>query len=649
KNTSSIPQSGTLRAKIGDFKVVKEYILRPYETKQISLTPIEIPNPSLWWPNGYGSQNLYHLELHIYQGTILLSDSKQIRFGIRELSYELMANIPAKGNQRIAYSPVKTLKEGKPIFNFTDRVYYDKEIQLPTLFENTDISGLEELSNDDPVGPYLVIRVNGVRIFCRGGNWGMDDALKRVSRERLEPYFQLHQQANFNIIRNWTGESTEELFYELCDEYGMLVWNDFWITTENSNVDPNDHRLFLKNAEDVVRRFRNHPSIAIWCPRNEGFAPKKLELPLAMMIAREDPTRHYHGQSRYLNMKGSGPWNYFKDPSIYYTSNAKGFNTEMGCQAIPTYQTLEKFIAPEDRWPINDVWAYHDLHHTSQAFKDFMDAVNRYGEPTGHIDFCKKSQFITYDAWRNMLEAWNSKMWNDCTGLVLWMSHPAWPSMIWQTYTYDYETPGSYFGAKKACEPVHIQMNIPDNKVTVINSTLTPHISMSAMLSYYDLSGKELYKNQIKANIPANSKTDCFVPDAPSSSLPDIYLARLELKDAKGKKISLNDYWIANDQSAYLQLETLPQAALKINQKTMKDNKIQIEIQNISSVPALAIKLNAVDQSTGEIILPAYFSEGYFNLLPKDKCWIELHLPSHKENYSILAEGYNIKELIGNF
>ncbi|MCC8144998.1 MAG: glycoside hydrolase family 2 [Bacteroidales bacterium] len=650
KNTSSQPVSGIISAKIGETEVKKEYTLAANEIRQISLKPEEysqliLSNPLLWWPNGYGPQNLYEVELKVFTNKNELSDSKQIRFGIRELSYELMVNTPEKGNQRIAYSPVKTLKEGKPVFNYLDRVYYDNENQLPTLYNDVDTSGLQELSNEDPAGPYLVIRVNGTRIFCRGGNWGMDDAMKRVSRERMEPYLKLHQEANFNIIRNWTGESTEEIFYELCDEYGMLVWNDFWITTENSNVDPNDQRLFLKNAEDVVRRFRNHPSIAIWCPRNEGFAPKGLEHPLAEMIAREDPTRHYHGQSRYLNMKGSGPWNYFKDPSLYYTSNAQGFNTEMGCHAIPTHRTLEKFIAPEDRWPINDVWAYHDLHHTSQAFEDFMSAVNRYGNPTGYVDFCRKAQFVTYDAWRDMLEAWNSKMWDDCTGLILWMSHPAWPSMIWQTYTYDYETPGSYFGAKKACEPIHIQMNLPDNEVVVINTTRNSLSSMTAMVHYYDLQGKELYKKQIKTDIPANSKTSCFFPER-KPDLPSIYLARVELKDPKGKIVSLNDYWKTEGRpESYEELSKTPQSSLKISfLPTKKDNKVVVHVQNTSDVPAIAIKLNAVEKSSGEIILPAYFGEGYFNLLPNEKRSVELILPSENKEYSIIAEAFNSEQ-----
>lgn len=647
RNISSSTVKGTLSATIEGININQDYSLNPGETKIVSMDPsaykeLTIKNPRLWWPNGMGKQNLYNADLKITAGSDI-SDRKSVRFGIREMSYELMVSMPDQKNQRIEYTPVEAIK-GKPIFDYVNRVKYTPEIQLPTLHKNVDISGLKEIAANDPVGPYLVIRVNGVRVFCRGGNWGMDEAMKRSTRDRLEPYFKLHQDAGFNIIRNWTGESTEELFYSLSDEYGMLVWNDFWITTEDSNVDPNDHHLFLKNAEDAVRRFRNHPSIAIWCPRNEGFSPEGLEEPIAAMVAKEDPTRHYHGQSRFLNMRGSGPWSYFKDPSLYYTSNAQGFNTEMGCHAIPTANTLKKFIAPEDRWPINDVWAYHDLHHTTQAFGDFMNAVKRYGDASGYEDFCKKSQMVTYDAWRNMLEAWNSHMWNSCTGLILWMSHPAWPSMIWQTYTYDYETPGSYFGSKKACEPLHIQMNLPDNDIAIINTTRKNYPSCSVSVIYTDLQGKEIYKKESKVNVNANSTTACFTP-APGN-LPDLYLVRLELKDNKGNIASINDYWKTSDQSAYRNFNTLESPEINAT-STIKGGKTTLKISNKSKTPAVAVKLNLKDNTSGEIILPAYFSDGYFNLLPGETRVVELDTVLGN-NQAIIAEGYNFtsKELL---
>ena len=644
KNITSKTVNGTLIAKIENINISLPFTLAANEEKEITFTPeqfkeLNIKNPRLWWPNGYGRPELYNLELTV-QANNKVSDTKSLKFGIREMSYELMVNDNSQ-NKRVLYTPNETVNKGKPVFDYINRVAFTKDNNLPTIAKDADTSGLQPLSNDDPVGPFFAIRVNGVRIFCRGGNWGMDDGMKRVSRERLEPYIRLHKDANFNIIRNWTGETTEEDFYALCDEYGMLVWNDFWITTDDT-VEPSDFPLFVKNATDAVRRFRNHPSIAVWCPRNEGFAPKQLEESISIMMAKEDPTRHYHGQSRFLNMGTSGPWGYFKDPSKYYTENAKGFNTEMGSYAIPTANTIRKFIAPEDQWPINDVWAYHDLHHTTQNFGDFINAVDRYGKAESMEDFSRKSQFVTYDAWRNMLEAWNSKMWNNTTGLILWMSHPAWPSMIWQTYTYDYETPGSYFGAKKACEPIHIQMNLPENDVMIINTTLNDYKSVTAGLRFIDFQGKELYKKNIKLDAKANSATKCFVPEK-GNNLPQLYLARLELKDAKGKVLSINDYWMTNgDKKSYEAINTLPSTTVTI--KTISNKgKTWVEVSNPSKTLAVAVKLNVVDKNSKEILLPAYFSDGYINLLGGEKRLIELDIPKSITNYSIVAEGYNTK------
>lgn len=644
KNITSKTVNGTLTAKIENINISLPFTLAANEEKEITFTPeqfkeLNIKNPRLWWPNGYGRPELYNLELTV-QANNKVSDTKSLKFGIREMSYELMVNDNSQ-NKRVLYTPNETVNKGKPVFDYINRVSFTKDNNLPTIAKNADTSGLQPLSNDDPVGPFFAIRVNGVRIFCRGGNWGMDDGMKRVSRERLEPYIRLHKDANFNIIRNWTGETTEEDFYALCDEYGMLVWNDFWITTDDT-VEPSDFPLFVKNATDAVRRFRNHPSIAVWCPRNEGFAPKQLEESISAMMAKEDPTRHYHGQSRFLNMGTSGPWGYFKDPSKYYTENAKGFNTEMGSYAIPTANTIRKFIAPEDQWPINDVWAYHDLHHTTQNFGDFINAVDRYGKAESMEDFSRKSQFVTYDAWRNMLEAWNSKMWNNTTGLVLWMSHPAWPSMIWQTYTYDYETPGSYFGAKKACEPIHIQMNLPENDVMIINTTLNDYKSVTAGLRFIDLQGKELYKKNIKLDAKANSATKCFVPEK-GNNLPQLYLARLELKDAKGKVLSINDYWMTNgDEKSNEAINTLPSTTVIIKTISSKD-KTWVEVSNPSKTLAVAVKLNVVDKNSKEILLPAYFSDGYINLLGGEKRLVELDIPKSITNYNIVAEGYNTK------
>jgi hypothetical protein len=620
------------------------YSLGAGEEKEFSARA-ELENPRLWWPNGYGSPELYTARFTVHKkgGKERISDSRAVRFGIRELAYELMVALPDGSHQRVLHNPTDA-SEHTPAFDYVKRERFNKDIQLPTLAGVSEMSqvaahmtahGLTPLPGDDPVGPYFAVRINGERVFCRGGNWGMDDGMKRVSRERLEPYIRLHREAGFNTIRNWTGESTEEMFYALCDEYGIMVWNDFWITTDDT-VEPLDADLFMSNAADAVARFRNHPSITVWCPRNEGFAPANLEQRLPAMMAAADPTRHYHGQSRFLNMDSSGPWSYFEDPSVYYTKNAKGFITEIGTFSIPTVSSIRKFIAPEDMWPINDVWAYHDLHHTSQNFAGFMKAVARYGEATSMEDFERKAQFVCYDAWRAIMESWNSRMWNTTTGQIVWMSHPAWPSFIWQTYTWDYQTPGSYFGAKKASEPLHVQYNLGDSMVMVVNNTRSDVSGLKVRVSFIDpVSGAVIDSSSNDTDAAAGKTTIVGVAKS-GATLPALHILRAELFEGD-KQISVNDYWRAENAEAYATVNDIPKAELKMEQRGGT-----ITVKNISNATALNVKLDAVDPATGETILPAYFSDGYFNLLPGEVRIIELSLPSEITEYGITAEGYNI-------
>ncbi len=649
KNRTKQTVSGTVQADFEGISVKMPYNLNAGEEKVLVFNPethkeLNINKPKLWWPNGYGAQNLYNLQLQASVNE-KVSDSKKIRFGIRELSYELMINTEEKGNHRVLYTPVDAKNELKPVFNYEKCVYVGEPRMreaIPTLLPDVNEANVfEQLPGDDPVGQFLAFRVNGKRIFIKGATWGMDEMMKRLSRETMESFFRLEKDANFNMIRNWTGENTESLFYELADEYGLLVWNDFWITTDDT-VDPNDHPLFFRNASDVIRKFRTHPSIAIWCPRNEGYAPDGLGTMLYEMIAKEDPTRHYHGNSRFLNMTNSGPYGYIKDNADYYRKYGRGFNTELGAQAIPTAHTIRKFIAPEDLWPINDVWAYHDLHHKSQFFGDFMEAVNSYGEPTDIDDFAKKGQMVAYNTWRAIIEGVNSNMWGDATGLVLWMSHPSWPSMMWQTHTYDYETPAAYFGVKKAQEYIHVQKNLHDDKVIILNNTYTPQKGMTVSVTGYDIKGNRYYSKSAKFDVPAGTKTECFTAEIQENA-PDFALVRVELKNRNGVVVSINDYWKnQGDIKRNRTLNELEDVKLTISTGKTGDKWI-VNVKNPSKTIATAIKLNACDKNTKEFILPAFFSDGYFNLLPGESRKIELTLPANAPAFDVIAEGYNVK------
>jgi hypothetical protein len=654
-NVGETPLELILRARMETIDIVQRLSLAPGERRSIEFGPQEyqmlvLQNPRLWWPNGYGNPELYTLELTAESAKGQVLDRQSVRFGIRELSYELSIDAPGKPNWRVEYRPTVALASGKPVIDNQNRREVVPGTWIPSLVPGAD-PGLFTPVNDTLMGPFMVIRVNGQRIFCKGGNWGMDDGMKRVSRERLEPYLRLHRDANFNLIRNWTGESTESVFYELCDEYGMMVWNDFWMSTEGYNLYPLDEDLFLDNARDVVRRFRHHPSVVVWCPRNEGYAQKKLEEGLAGIVASEDGTRLYHGNSRNLNLRPSGPWNYFPDPSSYFTREAGGFNSEMGTASVPTAESIRKFIPAEDLWPIGDVWHYHDLHideRSTWAYqKEYIEAVQAdFGRPAAGLEeFCRRAQFLNYRSHRAMFEAWNSRIWDNTSGLLLWMSHPAWPSMVWQTYTWDYETHGSYFGSRKACEPVHIQLNLPDLSVAVINASLKSYPSAQAELAVYDLNGTELLRQDTVISLPSNRKSDCF--SSMHSVLPgELVYFKLMLRKPDGELLAENGYWHnpANlrDLSGLYRLASGQLSCTMSNAAEAGGQRLQIEIANTSTVPVVDIKLNLRNAASGKAILPAYFTDGYFTLLPGERKKIALEAPElGRFPQAITAEAFN--------
>lgn len=605
-------------------------------------------NPKLWWPNGYGEPNLYDFKIALKDANNKISDIKTIRTGIREMSYSFGVSNSQGKNQRIEYNPLSVFeKTNESLFDNLKNDTIADGLTIPRLFKNENSSLLKKIEGDNP---YLTIMVNGVPVFCKGGNWGMDDAMKRVSRERLEPYFKLHKDANYNMIRNWIGQSTEEVFYELADEYGLLVWNDFWISTQGYNIPPDDFDFFMDNATDVVKHYRNHPSIAIWCARNEGYAPKELEERLTKLIATEDPTRKYQSNSRELNLRQSGPWDYIDNVSYYFDKIAEGFSTEVGTLSFPTAESMLNMMCKKDAWPVSDSWYYHDLH---TGHEDYRAAIIRnYAESYTLEDFSKKAQMINYISHRAIFEAWNSKLWDNASGILLWMTHPAWPSVIWQAYSSDYETNGSYFGAKKACEPIHIQLNANNQKVVAINTSLIKYENLKVNLNLLDDKGTILYTKSQDIKLEPNTKKECFEFQIPKNlKLPRYTFTKLEMSNNEGKVLSENLYWDSRQESwnnMFYGFNELQNVTLdtKCNfTNNLNELKAHITIKNPSNVVAIGLKLNLRDSKTGERLLPAFFSDGYFTLFPGEEKNIEMEYLNNSIDrpFYVSVEGYNVQ------
>lgn len=642
QNLTDAPQAGALRGSFEGASFEQKVELQPREKRLVQFDPVRVPKPRLWWPNGYGAPELYRLNLAFLDREGRESDRKRTRFGIRELSYELTAITPLPDwkQRRIEYAPTAERRAPEPSVDVRHNALWQfaPELAMPTL--RTNSPAIRELSETN-APPHLVIRVNGQRILIRGGTWGMDDALKRLSRERLEPYIRLHREARLNLIRNWAGQSTSETFYELCDEYGLLVWNDFWISTARWNFDPVDENLFLDNAADTIRRYRNHPSLAIWCGRHEGLPTPRLNEGLRRLVHELDGTRYYQPDSRQLSLMNSGPHSY--RPPEAYADLARGFSTELGAPSLPEAETIRAFIPPTEQWPISDTWAYHDWHTSGAGdCSRYLAAItNRFGAVGSLDDFCRKAQMVNYETHRAMFEAWNAKLWEPCSGLIAWMSHPCWPTLNWQLYSWDYDTHATFHAVRKACEPVHIQYAPSTGLVTVVNTTLAPLKSLKATATVHGLDGKPLASTSTNLDLAANCAVTLGKAPTPPSTNTTVWLLRLELRDET--LLSRNDYWLANRPEQLQALDTLPRVTLK-GQTETRGKWITVKLQNPSLTPALMIRLVLRDPKSGVRILPAYYSDNYFNLLPGEPRIITVEAPrTLTEGVQVTAHGWNIQ------
>jgi Exo-beta-D-glucosaminidase Ig-fold domain/Glycosyl hydrolases family 2/Concanavalin A-like lectin/glucanases superfamily/Glycosyl hydrolases family 2, sugar binding domain/Glycosyl hydrolases family 2, TIM barrel domain len=653
ENNSASPIHGALKATFDQTSVSKSVVLPPGKSS-VKLAPAEFPqlavqNPRLWWPNGYGKPELYHLTLSLTEGE-KESDSKQVTFGIREITYELSLLDTTGHLRRLEYSPTAARANNERVVdvslegmreipaadpfppNFPESWKEWWHSWVASLAPGAESSSAIRILEDTKVSPYLVIKVNGFRIACRGGNWGMDDSRKRVSRARLEPYFRLHRDAHLNFIRNWVGQDTEQVFYDLADEYGLLIWNDFWESTQNYNVEAQDPVLFLDNARDTILRFRNHPSIAMWCGRNEGVPQPIINDGLTELIRSLDGTRYYSPSSNQVNLQNSGPYKY-QDPALYFTALNHGFSVETGTPSLSTLESFRAWIPKEDQWPINDVWAYHDWHASGNGeTAPFMAEIqSEFGAPTSLEDFERKAQMLNYVDHRAIFEGMNAHLWAPNSGRVLWMTQPAWPSNMWQILSSDYDTQASYYGTKKACEPIHIQLNLSNFNVDIVNNTTAPLPGLSVAAVVLSLDNKQLLQHEEKKDAAANAATNAFKLALAPLFSNGVVLVKLELHNAAGQLLSDNFYWLASDSASYRQLNKLPAATLSAtadSKRTGDTVRIHIHIQNRGTSAVLADKLTLLNAADGSRILPAYFTDNYFSLLPGESREINIDYPA---------------------
>ncbi|KGO86568.1 glycoside hydrolase [Flavobacterium rivuli WB 3.3-2 = DSM 21788] len=591
QNNTNASQTGVLKGSIGNVTFQQNVTVPANTLSIVYFTPeafkqLNFKNPKLWWPNGYGRQDLYNLKLS-FELNGKVSDERELKFGIREYEYAV------------------------------------------------------------PSSEFLTISVNGVQVICKGGNWGMDDAMKRVTPERLEAQIKMHQQANYTMIRNWVGQSTNEMLYDLCDKYGLMIWDEFFQANPGDGPNPADVDLYLYNVQEKILRYRTHPSIAVWCARNEGFPPKKIDDALKIMLGKLDTSRLYQASSTDgKGVRSHGPYSWRK-PEEFYTIE-EAFKTETGTMSIPTLESVQGMMPQKDWEEINDDWAQHDFAKGAQKAQLFPDIINeRYGKIKNLADFVRKSQLANYESYRAMYEGRFAKLFDPVTGVITWMSHPAQPSFVWQLYHYDLEPNASLFAVKKACEAIHIQFNEKEGNVQVINSTPQALAKAKVHTAIYDINGKLLQKTDVTIDAPKYKATGLPKLQLPQN-LTAVYFIKLQLTDAKGKVLSDNFYWKGSQPDNMQALDVLPVVNIKATAtKRTEGSKcfIDITLSNPTDKPAVMAHLQLRKSKSDTRVLPVYYTDNYVSLLGGEskKITIEAAIADFNgEDALILVDGLNV-------
>lgn len=583
-NHSTGTRTGKLVGDVGDLAFQLPVSLGPGQTRSVVLDKTNCPalalsHPRLWWPNDYGSQPLYTLHLR-FQCAGDVSDRKNVVFGIRRIDCQVI-----KSN--------------------------------------------------------LTVFVNGRRILCRGGNWGMDEGMLNCDRAGYDLRVRLHHDAHLNMIRNWVGMVGRQEFYDACDRYGILIWDDFWLANPADGPDPDDHAMFMANVRDTIRRVRNHPSLALYCGRNEGNPPPDLDAGMREAIATLDGTRLYFPNSAAGIVTGHGPYD-IKNVEWYFAHRGKTFHSELGIVAVPVVESMRQMMPARDLWPINDMWAVHD--YQSPRMPLYTERIwQRYGPAVSLEDYCRKAQMVNLESAKAMYECLQA---NQGGGLLVWMTQPAWPSLICQLYDYYFEPTAAYFGAKKACEPLHIFWNSDADTIEVANDTLTNGDGLTAEARLYGFDGKERWHKSARVNVPCASVKECFRMIRPANAT-NVFFVKLVLR--RGRKIiSDNFYWSSGKGKSCAALNQLPRVTLPASAGWYQDSatcRLRARVSNPTSTVALMVRLMVRRDRSGARVLPVFYSDNYFSLLPGESRDVTLEFAKSSlagESPRLFQEGWNI-------
>jgi beta-galactosidase/beta-glucuronidase len=585
------------------------------------VSELTLNNPALWWPLNYGKPNLYRVSVDVSTNAGV-ADRNEFLTGIRT----------------VTSSATKTK-------NSIRRDFF----------------------------------VNGKRIHLVGGAWVPDMMLQNDSL-RIARELQLVKNANMNLVRIWGGGVTpSDIFFDLCDRLGLLVWSDFWITGDTQGEFkgspdwPLEGHVFVNNVTSTIYRIRHHASLLVWTGGNEGHARRELYDAMRDSIAIIDGTRPFIPSSSGFaklpeGWPGSWPDNQpsgvysggpytWQDPKEYYNLTEKAtdwvFKDETGIPSQPPYTTLPKII-PNLVWdknapfPFNDTWGYHDAATGNGRYdKYYYEMIKRYGEPKTMEEFSDKMQLMNAMGYQGIFEAPQSRL-NETGGVMLWKLNPAFPSVIWQLYDwYLLPNAGHYF-SRQSTTPVHAQFNRLTNRIDVVNRTYRDQSSVTVEVDVFDLNGKQLTSVREMVSLKPSSvvplKTKALLK---WSSVSGIQFVLLRVREQNGALLSQNTYWLEPNND-FTSLQTMPRTSVRAE---VSGNKVQpgrreisIRVENASAQVAFFNRLQLLDES-GEEIMPSYWSDNYITLKPGEKQVITVWLDEFSRvPKRVRVYGWNVNE-----
>ncbi|WP_460501009.1 glycoside hydrolase family 2 protein, partial [Hymenobacter agri] len=616
ENPTGKKVSGELQYTIEGQTVAQKVILPAHSSQLVRLPRLTLNNPRLWWPNGYGAQPLYASQVQFRVGRAV-SDVEDVTVGVREIGREW--------NERTQSAQVL---------------------------------------------------VNGQRVFIKGGNWIVSDALLRFSDARYDAEVRFHRDANLNLLRVWGGALVERPeFYQACDRYGLLVMQDFWVTGDANGrwVDPlklddqyarrrypHDHRLFVRSAADQVKLVRNHPSLALWCGGNEITPPRDILTTLQdSLLPQLDGTRWFipysNADSMSLNtLGGGGDGPYTIQPiGRFWSQRTYPFNSEVGSVGVGEVESLERFLPAANlvppRWvgtparpaeKVDSVWDYH-------KYIGYENHLLPYGAPTDARDFGRKAQLVNYEQYRALMEGFSAHMWDWYTGSIIWKTQNPWTALRGQLYDYYLDPNAGLYGLRAGAEPLHVMYNPVDSVVTLVNNGFGMRRDLMLVVDAYDMAGRKTPITQVVIELnPSMAKK--YLPL--SGTIRKLARERgtflhLQLLDLDQRALSQNFYWLPDARGEYSGLKTMPPAALQIAARAAAPGQVDVTLTNPAGAPvAFFNRLALVNPVTQKRMLPVFYSDNYVSVLPGERKTVRLDYTTTADVPAPLVsvEGWNV-------